>query len=306
MSAVVIGVDIGGTSTHVIACTPELDVVATRTFATPAKAGDGAMLTAAADAVKHIVSETEGDLTSIGVGAAGVIDHASGLVAVASDSFVGWTGTPVAQILSDRFGVPVSVDNDVNAFVTGEVAVGAARGYDSVLGITLGTGVGGALWSGGALIRGAHGAAGEIGHIPGFGDGICTCGRRGHLETIASGLSIARRYGDLRGTGDGAGLSARAVAAAAHSGDELAEQSFREAGDAIARGILMAAGLVDVETVVVGGGVSRSWNLLKPSIDGRLAAEPPISGHPVTVLQSGLGSRAVALGAAAATRGLVG
>ncbi len=140
-------------------------------------------------------------LLGVGVGAAGVVDARAGRILVASDSFRDWAGFAVTAAFEEAGSrVPAFLDNDVNAFLRGEAAAGAVAGEAHVLGMTLGTGVGGALWLDGALYDGPHGAAGEIGHVPGFGDLPCTCGGRGHLETLASGRAIAARYGDGPGS----------------------------------------------------------------------------------------------------------
>ncbi|MEV7207940.1 MULTISPECIES: ROK family protein [unclassified Streptomyces] len=292
------GVDIGGTTTQVVLCDRELKVLDRAEVATPARSGGRAMIDAVLDALAVVRARTPGRTAAVGVGAAGVVDAVSGHVLVASDSFTDWAGFPVAAALRTALGVPAFLDNDVNAFLRGEIACGAAAGEADVLGMTLGTGVGGALWTGGELRAGAHGAAGEIGHIPGFGDLPCTCGGRGHLETVASARSVRARYGERTGRE----LTAREVADAARDGDADARAVYAAAGAGIARAIVMTAGLVDIGTVVIGGGVSGAWALLEPLIQERLAAEPPISGHPVKLLRAALGSDAVPLGAAARAR----
>ncbi|WKX17917.1 ROK family protein [Streptomyces sp. HUAS CX7] len=292
------GVDIGGTTTQVVLCDTELKVLDRAEVATPARSGGRAMIDAVLDALAVVRARTPGRTAAVGVGAAGVVDAVSGHVLVASDSFTDWAGFPVAAALRTALGVPAFLDNDVNAFLRGEIACGAAAGEADVLGMTLGTGVGGALWTGGELRAGAHGAAGEIGHIPGFGDLPCTCGGRGHLETLASARSVRARYGERTGRE----LTAREVADAARDGDADARAVYAAAGAGIARAIVMTAGLVDIGTVVIGGGVSGAWALLEPLIQERLAAEPPISGHPVKLLRAALGSDAVPLGAAARAR----
>ncbi|MFD5970702.1 ROK family protein [Streptomyces sp. NPDC060311] len=292
------GVDIGGTTTQVVLCDTELKVLDRAEVATPARSGGRAMIDAVLDALAIVRARTPGRTAAVGVGAAGVVDAVSGHVLVASDSFTDWAGFPVAAALRTALGVPAFLDNDVNAFLRGEIVCGAAAGEADVLGMTLGTGVGGALWTGGELRTGAHGAAGEIGHIPGFGDLPCTCGGRGHLETLASARSVRARYGERTGRQ----LTAREVADAARDGDADARAVYAAAGAGIARAIVMTAGLVDIGTVVIGGGVSGSWTLLEPLIQERLAAEPPISGHPVELLRAALGSDAVPLGAAARAR----
>ncbi|MCX4533261.1 ROK family protein [Streptomyces sp. NBC_00841] len=292
------GVDIGGTTTQVVLCAEDLTVLDRAEVATPATDGGQAMIGAALGALAPLLERTPGRLAGCGVGAAGVVDSATGRILVASDSFTGWAGFAVTDAVEEALGVPAFLDNDVNAFLYGEVFGGAVRGESDVLGMTLGTGVGGALWTGGALFAGPHGAAGEIGHIPGFGDLLCSCGGRGHLETLASGRSIGARYADRTGHR----LTAREVAQAADRGDQDALDVYRAAGAGIARAIVMTAGVVDITTVVVGGGVSRAWPLLEPLILASLAADPPVSGHPVRLVRAALAADAVPVGAAARAR----
>ncbi|MET9553419.1 ROK family protein [Streptomyces sp. NPDC006645] len=292
------GVDIGGTTTQVVLCAEDLTVLDRAEVATPATDGGQAMIDAATGALAPLLKRAPGRLAGCGVGAAGVVDSATGRVLVASDSFTGWAGFAVTDALEETLGVPAFLDNDVNAFLYGEVSGGAVRGESDVLGMTLGTGVGGALWTGGALFAGPHGAAGEIGHIPGFGDLLCSCGGRGHLETLASGRSIGARYLDRTGRR----LTAREIADAAAHGDQDALTVYRAAGAGIARAIVMTAGLVDITTVVIGGGVSRAWPVLEPLILTALSTDPPVSGHPIHLLRAALTTDAVPVGAAARAR----
>ncbi|GHJ36668.1 ROK family protein [Streptomyces sp. TS71-3] len=292
------GVDIGGTTTQVVLCTADLTVVRGTEVPTPAAEGGSAMVGAALDALNGLLEGPGYRLAGVGVGAAGVVDAREGRVLVASDSFHAWAGFPVTETVRSALGVPAFLDNDVNAFLRGEATKGAVAGESHVLGMTLGTGVGGALWVDGALLDGPHGAAGEIGHIPGFGDLPCTCGGRGHLETLASGRSISARYAERTGRHHTAGEIANAAAQA----DPDAIAVFEAAGAAIARALLITAGLVDITTAVIGGGVSRAWPILAPVIEAALDAEPPVSGNPVHVVRAALGSRAVAVGAASRVR----
>ncbi|MFS8197365.1 ROK family protein [Streptomyces sp. CWNU-52B] len=292
------GVDIGGTTTQVVLCSAELTVLDAVEVPTPAARGGTAMVRTALDALALLLARSPAPPHAVGVGAAGVVDARTGRVLVASDSFHAWAGFEVTATMEAALGVPVFLDNDVNAFLRGEAATGAVAGERHALGLTLGTGVGGALWLDGALYEGPRGAAGEAGHIPGFGDLPCTCGGRGHLETLASGRSIGARYGERTGHT----RTARAVAEAAGRGDPDAVAVYEAAGTAVARAILITAGLLDVTTFVIGGGVSRAWALLEPPMLAALAAEPPVSGHPVRVVRSRLGGTAVAIGAASRAR----
>ena len=289
-----LGVDVGGTKTRFVLVDDHGVALAAATRPTPAREGRQAMLDVIVDGVRELGAGRE--LTGVGVGAAGVIDRAAGRVVAASDSFDGWAGTDVAAELEPRLGVAVSVDNDVTAFLAGEAGAGAVQGVYDALGITLGTGVGGAVLLDGRIVHGRNGAAGEIGHVPGFGDEPCTCGQRGHLEAMASGRSIARRYGARVSGREPA--TASVVAELARRGDPDAVAVFEDAGRAVGRAILIVAGLLDVHDVVIGGGVSASWDLIEPSIRLAVWAEPPVSGYPVRIERSRLGGDAAAIGAA--------
>ena len=292
------GIDVGGTTTQVVLVDEQLRPIAHATTRTPALEGGDAIVGAASALIDRLLADGlpgETALAGIGMGTAGVVDTANGRITVVSDSFAGWAGFDIRGTLQARYGAPTTVANDVNAFLAGEMTAGAGRGAKNALGITLGTGVGGALWLDGRLFGGAHGAAGEIGHTPGFGSLPCTCGERGHLETLAAGRSISGLY--LSATGlvrTPAELSELAA-----DGDAVAERIFRVAGEGVARAILIATALLDIETVVIGGGVSNAWPLLHPAIAEHLETEPPVRGTAPSIVRGTLGDSAVAQGAAA-------
>jgi glucokinase len=292
---VVAGIDVGGTTMQVVLVDSSRRVVGHASTHTPAADGGAAILDAGAVLVDYLLERHDRTLRGIGVGAAGVVDSEAGRILVVSDSFTGWAGFDVRGFLESRYAVPVTLANDVNAFLAGEMIGGAGVGRDNALGITLGTGVGGALWLGGRLFTGSGGAAGEIGHAPGFGNLPCTCGEKGHLETLASGRSISGRY--ERATGER--VSAVELAARAHAGDTVAAGIFRQAGEGMARAILITTALLDIETVVIGGGVSNAWSLIHPAIVSALDAEPPVRGGPPAIVRGELGDSGVAQGAAA-------
>lgn len=235
---------------------------------------------------------------ALGVGTAGTVDQITGAIIAASDSFSDWAQYPFRERLEQQLSRPVAVDNDVNAFLIGESRFGAARGRGDCLAVMLGTGVGGAVLLDGAVITGARGAAGEIGHMPGFGDRPCTCGGSGHLETLAGGRSIAQRY--LEAGGSSVTTSgARAVGKAADLGDPIARRVLREAGEAVGLGLVIGATLLDLDSAVLGGGVLKAWKWLEPGIMDSLARHPLVSAAHLTVIRSELGADAVLLGAAA-------
>ena len=294
---VVAGIDIGGTKTSAVLCDRAGFVLGSAVVPTPARDGGMAMSTAAADLVRQLSAETGLAPVSVGVGAAGVIDQATGTVTAASESFTDWVGFPLSRELEVSLGVPVGVENDVNAFLHGEMSYGALAGSRNALGITLGTGVGGAIALDGLIFTGQRGAAGEIGHTPGYSDIVCTCGQVGHLETLASGRSISARYGERTGAAEF--VSSEQVADRARHGDETALAVFADAGRALALAIASAVNLIDLRDVVIGGGVRGAWDMLEPVLTATLDDNQPVSGYSLTVLPSSLGGRAVALGAAA-------
>ncbi|MFT2815891.1 ROK family protein [Leifsonia sp. A12D58] len=294
---VVAGIDIGGTKTSAVLCDRAGVVLGSAVVPTPAREGGMAMSNAAADLVRQLTVETGLAPVTVGVGAAGVIDQETGTVTAASESFTDWAGFPLADELEAALGLRVRVENDVNAFLHGEMSYGALAGSRDALGITLGTGVGGAIAIGGAIFTGPRGAAGEIGHTPGYSDIVCTCGQVGHLETLASGRSISARYGERTCTSEL--VSSEQVADRARNGDEAALAVFSDAGRALALAIASAVNLIDLQDVVIGGGVRGAWDLLEPVLMATLDDNQPVSGYSLTVRPSSLGSRAVALGAAA-------
>ncbi|MFJ2552419.1 ROK family protein [Microbacterium sp. NPDC087591] len=292
-AAGIVGIDIGGTKIGGLLVSDAGVVLARGSVPAPASLGGAAMADAAAALARDLAARADVHLTAVGVGAAGVIDHETGTVRAASATFVDWAGFPLADALESRLSVPVRVENDVNAFLLGEVAAHDRSEHD-VLGVMLGTGVGGAVIIDGELRHGPHGAAGEIGHTPGYSDLVCTCGQTGHLETLASGTSIGRRYAERVG---GAVLDARVVADRARAGDQDAAAVFRAAGRALALACASAATLLDLPHAIVGGGVSSAWDLLEPAIDETLRTDSPVSGLPLRITPARLGGDAVALGA---------
>ncbi|MDQ4212509.1 ROK family protein [Microbacterium capsulatum] len=292
---VVAGIDIGGTKISAVLTDEAGSVLARGVVPAPAREGGTAMADAAAELVLGLCAEHGVPLAGAGVGAAGVIDQERGVVVAASATFADWSGFPLAAELGDRLGAPVWIENDVNAFLLGELRWGAARGESDVLGIMLGTGVGGAIALDGALHHGAHGAAGEIGHTPGYGDLVCTCGQTGHLETLASGTSIAKRYRSATGSA----ADAPEIADRARAGEAEAARVFADAARATALAASTAASLVDLDMVVIGGGVHAAWDLLEPAIAETIRTDAPVSGFPLRIVRAEISADAVALGAAA-------
>lgn len=290
------GVDIGGTKTLVVMCDEDGREVGSASAPSEAHRGGAAILDRVAELVGSLVPDGA-VLAGTGVGAAGVVDPVTGTVLVTGDSFTGWAGTPVNAELSARLGgVPVRTVNDVDGFLLGELLPDERN----VLGVAVGTGVGGALFVDGRLLYGGATGAGEIGHVGRYGEERCTCGQIGHLEAYASGRALARRYAEATGRT----LAAEAVAAEALAGDEAAQTVFTDAGRFLGQAIAHAAGLLGVATCVLGGSVLGSWTLLEKPVREALEERPLLSGNPVSVRLSRHGAKSVALGAAGLTAGI--
>jgi glucokinase len=190
-----------------------------------------------------------------GVTVAGTLD-ATGTVGRSAN--MPWLdGQAPADVLGDRLGVAGVAVQDGVAAALAEARAGAGRGHDDIFVIALGTGIAGAHVVRGEVRRGAHGGAGEIGHMAVAGDLLCSCGQRGCLETAIGGSQLGRRWNELRGASD-SHASAADVVAAARQGDAHAIRALDLATSALGRALLELSALIDPAVVVIGGGVARS------------------------------------------------
>ncbi|MEU6913913.1 ROK family protein [Streptomyces olindensis] len=263
------------------------------------------------DTVMRAVEEVLGELTvsplweratAVGIGSAGPVDASAGTVSPVN--VPGWRDYPlVARVRAAAGNLPVELIGDGVAITAAEHWQGAARGHDNALCMVVSTGVGGGLVLGGRLHPGPTGNAGHIGHISVDLDGdLCPCGSRGCVERIASGPNIARRAleNGWRPGPDG-DTSAAAVAAAARSGDPVAVASFDRAAQALAAGIAATATLVEIDIVVIGGGVGKAGDILFAPLRKALRDYATLSFvRHLTVAPAQMGTDAGLVGAAAA------
>ncbi|MFE6508385.1 ROK family protein [Nocardioides sp. NPDC057767] len=302
----VAALDIGGTKMAAAVVDGSGHVLARDRIATPAAAGAGAVLAAAADLVRAVTHSHA--VAALGVGSAGVIEPDTGIVLGATDVLPGWVGTDLRGALGSALGVPVVVRNDVHAHALGEAAHGAGAGHTSLLHIAVGTGVGAAyVHTGlpGRVLIGGHAAAGHAGHLPSkeAGDLPCTCGGRGHLEAIAAGPALAREH--ARRTGAQV-ADLREVAALAAGGDADAGAVIELGGRAVGAAIGGLVNVFDPNVVVVGGGVAGLGDPWWQPLRDALFREILPSLRDIPVLPSGLGDDAAVLGAAALAHDLLG
>ena len=228
----------------------------------------------ALDALGHIlraaIAVHPGHLLGIGVGIPGSVDaQASGVVQAPT---LGWTDARVGSVLRNALGVPVLVENDVNALAVAERLYGAGREHGSYLVITIGRGVGCGIVVDGSVYRGASGGAGEIGHVPVTLDGpLCGCGLRGCLEAHV-GQDALLRSAVERGILDADG-TATDLRQAADDGDPIAREIYREAGATLGRALAGVVHTIDPEVIVLLGEGIDAWGHWEPGF------EPSFRGH---------------------------
>ncbi|MCX5213972.1 ROK family protein [Kitasatospora sp. NBC_00240] len=262
--ALVAAVDIGGTKIAGALVGAEDGGLFRRTRRpTPAAEPGETVFAAVAEVLAELAEAPEwARVERVGLGSAGPVDGVRGLVSPVN--IAGWRDFPLVDRVRGLVpGLPVVLTGDGVAMTAAEHWRGAARGHRNALCMVVSTGVGGGLVLGGALHPGPSGNAGHIGHISVDLDGApCPCGGRGCLEGLASGTAIAARAAAAGWRPPGGDASATAVAEAAGQGDPIALEAFDRAAQALAAGIAATAALVELEVVVIGGGVAQSGEVL--------------------------------------------
>ncbi len=268
----VIGVDLGGTKTHAAAVDEKGLVRGDARAKTRAEEGPEAVIARIAE-LSRSAAEAAGarlsDIRAVCVGVPGGTDAQTGLVDKAPN--LGWEDVPLGRLLGEALGgTPVFLDNDVRVAVLGEHAYGVGRGTRTMLGVFVGTGIGGGLVIDGKLHLGARGAAGEVGHIPvETGGPRCSCGRRGCIEALASRTAMERQVRALIARGEKSRvlklmkeekretLTSSVIERALADGDRVMEKVLARAQKRLGRLIGGLCNLLDPEVVVIGGGVAE-------------------------------------------------
>jgi glucokinase len=313
------GIDIGGTKVLGVALSRSDEIVADARVATP-KGTRNIVGSHVAEAVARVVADLDEKLGAttpvpVGVGAPGMVDRQGRLRF--APNLPQAQGVDWNELIGDQLpGRTVLIENDANFAVLAEHRLGAARGYDHVVLVTLGTGIGGGLVVDGRVQVGAAGFAGEIGHMVVDPAGPpCPCGRRGCWERFASGAglgllareaALARRLGEVvrLAGGDAESVRGEDVSAAAAAGDPAAQQVIRDVGRWIGFGLANLAALLDPACFVLGGGVVEAGDLL--IVSARAAYAELVEGgdrRPRAVIApAAFGERAGAVGGALAVR----
>jgi len=282
------GVDIGGTKCAVLIGRETADgveIIDKRRFPTPNSFP--AAMERFIQGLAELLNEHPGDtFQSIGISCGGPLDSKSGLV-LSPPNLPGWDQVDVLTPFAENFGVPVAVQNDANACALAEWQWGAGRGYQNMIFLTFGTGMGGGLILDGKLYSGTSDLAGEIGHMRLAEDGPVGFGKAGSFEGFSSGGGIARLARQLaeRQLAEGAGplycptiddlpnITAENVANAAHSGDALAREVYRTAGYYLGRGLAVLIDVLNPQRIVIGSIYLRQHDLLEPPMREVLSQE---------------------------------
>jgi len=266
--ALAVGIDVGGTKIASFLVERGGAILDRDVRPTPAQDQEATLQAMEASARAVVTSE----VAAIGISAAGLVEAGTGIMRFAPN--LSWRNAPLVERIGGAFGVPTVADNDNNAAAWGEFRFGVGRGHANILFVGVGTGIGGGIIVDGALLRGAHGFAAEIGHIIVEPDGPrCGCGNHGCWEQVASGSAITR---DARAAvtrhphsmlvqlsgGDPAQVTGSMVTGAARQGDTVSRGILNEVGHRLGQGIAGLVNVLDPELVIVGGGVSEAGDLL--------------------------------------------
>ena len=318
MGTNVIGVDMGGTKILSAVIDAEGNILGTAKVSTKAGRGVLAVIDRIANCIQRAVNKSGVDAASIqavGIGAPGPLDPATGVVIFAPN--LGWRDVPLKTELEARTGFPTFVDNDVNVGTLGEHVFGAGRGIQNVVGIFVGTGIGGGIILQGELFHGASKTAGEIGHIiVKAGGPRCGCGTRGCLEAIASRTAMTKQFqkaivkkgkksvlSELTG-GDLGAIRSGVLAKAVRLNDELTLKVFKKVTKYLGIGIGSIVNFLNPEMIVLGGGVVEALDdtFLDDIRDATEKYSLPNTLDGVQIVRAELGDNSGILGAAALAR----
>ena len=253
-----IGIDIGVTKISIVLGTSSGKILARREISTRTGSGTRNCIKDLVVNLRSLIIHSRiapRKILGIGVGCPGAINAAKDKLP-RSPNLPGWAGLPLKKILAKASGLPVHIANDANAAALGENLFGAGKNIRDLIYITVSTGIGGGIILNGELYEGVGSVAGEIGHISIVLDGKkCACGKRGCLESYASGTAIARFYREMTKKKVS---GAKAVGAAAREGDKRAIKSYERAGYYLGIGIADLLNILNPDKIVIGGGVLRS------------------------------------------------
>ena len=273
-----IGVDMGGTNLRIAAISADGTLLEKITTSVKLAMGRDYVMGEMCDAIRHLTEKhkSDGKFLGAGIGVPGIIDLKLGVMRK-SANLPGWIDYPVREVIERNLGVPIFLENDAKAAALGERWLGAGRGAENMVMITLGTGIGGAIILNGKIFYGMNGMAGEFGHVTIEPNGVpCGCGNHGCAERYASATAIVRMAREAIEAGNapsltrlaqsGADFSSKAIYDLAREGHHDAQLIFDRFGRAL--GMLLADlfNILNLELYVIGGGVLSAWDAFAPTM----------------------------------------
>ena len=307
-----IGVDLGGTKIEAALIDSTGKIDQRLFFETRVADGSAAIVSDIVRGIKQLKKKSNGSVLGVGLGTAGQIEKMTGVVKFSPN--LHWHNVALQADLSRSLELPVIVTNDVRAATYGEWLHGSGEGYEDLLCIFVGTGIGGGIVSGGHLLTGCSNAAGEIGHMTIDLHGPkCTCGNFGCFEALASGWAIGEqaRKAVQKHSSEGKTIlsladgkldkvSAKFVFQAARQDDELAKKIVEEAGEVLIAGVAGLVNAFNPKRVIMGGGVIQGWPEYVAKVKEGVAKRAlKAAVEPLEIVESKLHGDAAVIGAAA-------
>ncbi len=260
-----IGVDLGGTSVKAGIVNREGEIVKKASVDTKAYLGPEGVINQIYTGIKAVLDDFEDEIGGIGIGSPGCVNAEDGCVEH-PPNLPGWERVYLAKLVEEKFSLPSYVENDANAASIGEMIYGAGREHPNFIMVTLGTGVGGGIVFNRKLFRGETGAAGELGHLSiDYNGNACNCGSKGCVEAYVGNKYLIEQVKEVLTfqnsilndwMEDGEELTPRLISAAYSKDDVFAREVIRHTGRNLAYGIASAVNLLDISTIIIGGGVS--------------------------------------------------
>lgn len=284
----ILALDIGGTAIKVAMVTSEGNILKSAEYPSGGKRGGPYVI----DKVCEIISSYNG-YDKIGISTTGQVDPKAGTIIFANENIPDYTGMPVRDIISEKFKVPVAVENDVNAAALGEAHYGVGKQYKDFLCITYGTGIGGSIVIDQKVYRGSEGIAGEFGHIITHPDGLnCGCGQKGCYEQYASTTALVRmcRQEDL------SLINGKVIFHELNNGNRRIKNIVDQWIDEVVLGLVSLIHIFNPRCLILGGGILDQEYIIK-GIRNKLYGRIMISYTQVEVKKATLGNNAGVLGA---------
>lgn len=307
-----IGIDLGGTNIAAAFVDDNGTIAERVSIRTNAHEGEQTVVEGLLTVCDMLVEEAHVSPSSVGIGVPGAVNTKKGIVPFTANLPIG--GVNITDGIHRKYGCPVYLGNDANCAALGEVTVGGAKGVESAVVVTLGTGIGGGVILDGKLHTGLSGAAGELGHMVIIENGReCGCGRRGCWETYASATGLKKTVEEFAQThpdsmlhslrdADTQKISGRAIFVAYHANDEAARLALDQYIKHLATGIANLINILEPEVVCVGGGISNEWGTIEAQLNAAVDAEKITrfsAGEQMTrLVRAQLGNDAGIIGAA--------